>query len=545
MASDNPKLLSLLETIKKKIMKIDSSSKKNEESSMQVEIENNKSNNLITENDSDIVNKTQEQPSQEYLEEIKNIIAQEKQQTTSKQNQDLQFEIKQQNDSSQQIADSQINPTKNQQTQEDEEDYQEENPHEDNDLHDEDPHEDDDLQFEIKQQNDSSQQIADSQINQTKNQQTQEDEDDSHEDDSHEDDSHEEDYHDEDPHEDNDLQDEDPHEDDNLQFEIKQETDSSQQIDKINTSSIFFKQEKNYNIDFSFDRKSRNYEDDDLVFKIMPAKHEEKLPQNSEIDTKDFSINNQNSINYDLNEDDVVDDADQNIFIELDKQNQTEATNFDTNLNNNELDSAAIQAEQQIEKYENIADFSENNLSDKINNTTNQDSATIQAEQDLSAEQQIALSENDSFNNLIDTADNSAIQNQYNQNSQENNAYIEQSIQQNTTSLNSFSNQKEQENPNQPDDSEQSSIIHENMSSKNHDLIKEQTAFSISKSIDKLTEAQQTLSNVNKITQDENLKRLLQEMIEPKLEQWLNNNLPDLVEKIVQTEIEKLFDKNK
>ena len=277
----------------------------------------------------------------------------------------------------------------------------------------------------------------------------------------------------------------------------------------------------------------------------MPANHETNLQQNSKTLPENFAINNQNIINHDLNEDDVIDDADQNIFIELDKQNQAEATNFDTNLNNNELDSAAIQAEQQIEKYENITDFSENNLSDKINNAIDQDLATIQAEQALSTEQQIVKYEDDSLNNSIDTTDNSAIQNQHNQNSQENNVDIEQSMQQDTASLNSFSYQKEQENPNQPNYSEQSSIIHENMSSNKYDLIKEQTVSSISKSIDKLAEAQQALSNANKITQDENLKQLLQKMIEPKLEQWLNNNLPDLVEKIVQTEIAKLFDKNK
>ena len=56
-------------------------------------------------------------------------------------------------------------------------------------------------------------------------------------------------------------------------------------------------------------------------------------------------------------------------------------------------------------------------------------------------------------------------------------------------------------------------------------------------------EAKNLVNSVGKFSQDETLTKIAMNLMEPKLEKWLNDNLPSLVENIVREEIEKIVPK--
>ena len=78
----------------------------------------------------------------------------------------------------------------------------------------------------------------------------------------------------------------------------------------------------------------------------------------------------------------------------------------------------------------------------------------------------------------------------------------------------------------------------------NYNLIKEETFYQASNSMKKLMEAKNLVNNIGKFSQDESLTKIAMNLMEPKLEKWLNDNLPELVENIVREEIEKIVPKN-
>jgi cell pole-organizing protein PopZ len=78
----------------------------------------------------------------------------------------------------------------------------------------------------------------------------------------------------------------------------------------------------------------------------------------------------------------------------------------------------------------------------------------------------------------------------------------------------------------------------------NYNLIKEEAVYQASNSMRKLMEAKNLVNNVGKFSQDETLTKIAMNLMEPKLEKWLNENLPLLVENIVREEIQKIVPKN-
>ncbi len=78
----------------------------------------------------------------------------------------------------------------------------------------------------------------------------------------------------------------------------------------------------------------------------------------------------------------------------------------------------------------------------------------------------------------------------------------------------------------------------------NYNLIKEEVVYQASNSMRKLMEAKNLVNNVGKFSQDETLTKIAMNLMEPKLEKWLNENLPLLVENIVREEIQKIVPKN-
>lgn len=77
----------------------------------------------------------------------------------------------------------------------------------------------------------------------------------------------------------------------------------------------------------------------------------------------------------------------------------------------------------------------------------------------------------------------------------------------------------------------------------NYNLIHEETIYQASNSMKKLMEAKNLVNNVSNFARDETLTKIAINLMEPKLEKWLNDNLPSMVENIVREEIEKIVPK--
>ena len=77
----------------------------------------------------------------------------------------------------------------------------------------------------------------------------------------------------------------------------------------------------------------------------------------------------------------------------------------------------------------------------------------------------------------------------------------------------------------------------------NYNLIHEETIYQASNSMKKLMEAKNLVNNIGNFARDETLTKIAINLMEPKLEKWLNDNLPLMVENIVREEIEKIVPK--
>ncbi len=65
-----------------------------------------------------------------------------------------------------------------------------------------------------------------------------------------------------------------------------------------------------------------------------------------------------------------------------------------------------------------------------------------------------------------------------------------------------------------------------------------------SDSIKKLMNAKNTIANANSFANDPSaISEIAEQLLEPRLEKWLNENLPSLVERIVREEIKKIIPK--
>jgi len=74
----------------------------------------------------------------------------------------------------------------------------------------------------------------------------------------------------------------------------------------------------------------------------------------------------------------------------------------------------------------------------------------------------------------------------------------------------------------------------------NNSLLKEEVIYQANNSLRKLAEAKNLVTQINNFADDEILVKIAMNIMEPKLEKWLNDNLPNLVEDIVRKEIEKI-----
>ncbi len=71
----------------------------------------------------------------------------------------------------------------------------------------------------------------------------------------------------------------------------------------------------------------------------------------------------------------------------------------------------------------------------------------------------------------------------------------------------------------------------------------ESTVRQVSDSVKKLVDAKNVVSGISSFSQSPALAELALHLMEPKIEKWFNDNLPDLVEKVVREEIKKMIPK--
>ena len=64
----------------------------------------------------------------------------------------------------------------------------------------------------------------------------------------------------------------------------------------------------------------------------------------------------------------------------------------------------------------------------------------------------------------------------------------------------------------------------------NQSIINEQTQNQVKQALEKLHQTQQAINNANSMLSDENLAKMISDMLEPKLTEWLNNNLGSICE---------------
>lgn len=74
-------------------------------------------------------------------------------------------------------------------------------------------------------------------------------------------------------------------------------------------------------------------------------------------------------------------------------------------------------------------------------------------------------------------------------------------------------------------------------------LLNQKTASNVADSIKKLVDAKNVVSGVTSFSKSEAFADIAAQLMEPRLEKWLNENLPSLVEKIVRDEIKKIIPK--
>ena len=93
-------------------------------------------------------------------------------------------------------------------------------------------------------------------------------------------------------------------------------------------------------------------------------------------------------------------------------------------------------------------------------------------------------------------------------------------------------------------DNENSNVKSLKTNKLDYNIIHEEVAYQAQNSIKKLMEAKNLVGSVNSFVHDQVLTKVAVSLLEPKLEKWLNDNLPNLVEEIVRQEIEKIMPKD-
>lgn len=482
MSSNNPKLRNLLERIKQKILKIegkDNETKEVEKSASAIA----KQENITPTNSSSHIASNSEN-SQNYLDEIKNIIAQEKElENISTQNNDLS-ENKETEEEPENLAEKIEEPTENltEETEaepnidilaeeeatetEEENNNQHKNELDNNDIYQEDSN--DNPQEKSQKINDIFDNLT---INHTNTLPTN-----NHNDD-----------------------------DEDLIFQYvekpKNIEPTQEKLQDLSSDIDDFSPTKQSDINFTYNDNANNVAIDSTT----------NLTKNF---NEDFDENF-------INKGDFIDTGD----INIDEQEENSNPNIITNNENNTL----IEQEHQED-----IDFSAKNSKQNIEqDIQTQESLTLQ-------EEDFSTTQNQPENIIFDSLKQENLQSNPDTETEESlqNTHQTEEINQNSfnDSQNSLSN-----NDNPFYSSNLISTITTETMNNSQSMLSEQTIKEVNQTLEKLNQTQQAVRKANNITSDENLSQLIKSILEPKLTEWLNTNLSSLVEKIVQEEINKLF----
>ena len=322
-----------------------------------------------------------------------------------------------------------------------------------------------------------------------------------------------------------------------------------------------------------FKKTSPQHEDDDedLVFhyvesvnkgqqnalqeQVQNKQPQEKSQEQSFFISEDLNLNNQNIANQqesldDNFDDEFLDDADinisedrQDIKIDEDLKNTYDELNFKEDLSNQNQKSSPNNAEfgtSPIKQNPDVLvnDLNLNSISEEQNEDEDQDALINQDDQENSiveeSEELLSFSESAPENDTLLIQD-------ANQQNKSSDCIDNNSI---TTNVNISNIATSCENIIQNDFATDryltQNVTLETMSN-NQSIINTQTQNEVRQSLHKLHQTQQAINNANSMLSDENLAKMISDMLEPKLTEWLNNNLGSMVEQIVQEEINKLF----
>ncbi len=86
-----------------------------------------------------------------------------------------------------------------------------------------------------------------------------------------------------------------------------------------------------------------------------------------------------------------------------------------------------------------------------------------------------------------------------------------------------------------------SGLVVDSISVNSNRVLKEETVRQVSDSVKKLVDAKNVVAGVASFSQSPALGEIAAHLMEPKIDKWFNENLPELVEKIVREEIKKLI----
>lgn len=237
--------------------------------------------------------------------------------------------------------------------------------------------------------------------------------------------------------------------------------------------------------------------------------------------------------------------------------NQTQIVSNEIKNSNTPLENLSTISEPKIENI--TSNATESTPNNSLNNSSSPQSIFDDINQETSKEQPYNLksSTEDSFNSKVhkqDISSNITPNTTFNDLSQNDQKITENTfstpninpnnIQQNQSSSNQdptiVQNQIEDIAETKKSDEIKKSINFERI---NYNLIREETAYQANNSIKKLVEAKQMIKSVNNFAHNDILNKIAISLMEPKLEKWLNENLPDMVEGIVREEIEKIVSK--
>ncbi len=324
-------------------------------------------------------------------------------------------------------------------------------------------------------------------------------------------------------------------------IDLQENNNTSQPELKNNFDNLYFNQQNSLKKSFA-----EPEEDDDLIFHYVESKNETQKSEQIQSQNEAFqeqsliaTQNNQEALetnpessnnNFD---DEFLDDSDINIS-EDDSNIKT-----DENQTSTEQESSFDLKEYGETSNENANIFSENINSNDIFQNKQEEPENLTKQE---PEESLILSENteEKQQNLQQENDSLLIENTSQQNQV---ADATKNISETTDldiPITSSNYEKILQNSTTDYDYLTQNIALETMNS-NQSIINAQTQNQVKQALEKLHQTQQTINNANGMVSDENLAKLISNMLEPKLTEWLNSNLSSMVEKIVQEEINKLF----